>query len=144
MITQEASVMVPVLSNTNQPLMPCHPARARELIKKGRAQARWFCNLYCIKLLDRKEGEKQKVICGIDPGTKGEAISLVSKAHTYINVLSDAVTWVSLALKNRSKLRNSRRRSCPCRKSVFHKPSEIPPSVRSRLDAELRVIRFLL
>ena len=27
--------MVPVLSSTGQPLMPCHPARARELVRKG-------------------------------------------------------------------------------------------------------------
>jgi len=35
--TKGGPVMVPVLSSTGRPLMPCHPARAKELIRKGRA-----------------------------------------------------------------------------------------------------------
>ncbi|HEX2243525.1 MAG TPA: RRXRR domain-containing protein, partial [Gammaproteobacteria bacterium] len=34
-------VYVPVVSKTGRPLMPCHPARARELVQKGKAVRRF-------------------------------------------------------------------------------------------------------
>ena len=47
-----------VLSSTKQPLMPCHPARARDLLKKGRA-AVFRRYPFTIILKDRTDGEVQ-------------------------------------------------------------------------------------
>ena len=72
-------VWVPVISSTGKPLMPCRPAYARALVKSGRAQRRWFRGIFCIKLLDRAEGNVQQVACGVDPGSKREAMTVQSR-----------------------------------------------------------------
>ena len=55
---------VPVVGKTGKALMPCHPARARELVKKGRAIKRFNRGIFYIQLLDREDGEVQEVACG--------------------------------------------------------------------------------
>ena len=52
---------VPVLSSTGQPLMPCHPARARELVRKGKATKACFKGVFHIRLTQRDTGEVQLV-----------------------------------------------------------------------------------
>ena len=140
-------VMVPVLSSLNKPLMPCHPARAKELIKKGRAIERWFNDIFCIKLLDRSEGDLQQVVCGVDPGSKREAFTVQSKNHTYLNVLSDAVTWVKDRIEVRKNMRKARRfRKVPCRKDRSNRlvnTKFLSPSTKSCWQAKLRIINFL-
>src|SRR5215207_3327324 len=88
---------VPVLSSTGRRLMPCHAARARELVRKGRAVRRFDRGLFYIKLLDRRDGATQPIAVGIDPGSKKEAFTVKSTAHTYLNIQADAVTWVKEA-----------------------------------------------
>jgi hypothetical protein len=83
---------VPVVSSTGKPLMPCHPARARELVRKGRAVRRFDRGMFYIRLLDRADGDVQPVACGIDPGSKKEGLTVKSAAHTYLNLQADAVT----------------------------------------------------
>jgi len=140
-------VWVPVISSTGSPLMPCRPAYARALIKYGRAKRRWFKGIFTIKMLDRAEGEIQQVVCGIDSGSKREAFTVQSKQHTYINVLSDAVTWVSDRVRTRSMMRRSRRfRKTPCRKNKSNRninSKRLPPSTKSRWQIKLNIIKFL-
>jgi len=143
-MTREAPVMVPVLSSSNAPLMPCHPARARELLKKRKATKKWFKGIFCIKLIMRKTGIKQPIICGIDPGSKKEAFSVLSQKHTYLNVLSDAVTWVNKRIETRRMMRLNRRgRKTPCRKPKINRKTKLSPSTKSRWLVKLRIIKFL-
>lgn len=79
---------VPVLSADGKPLMPCHPARARELVRKGRAVRRFRKGFFYIRLLNRTDGEVQPVACGIDPGSKWEAFSIVGPKRTYLTCTS--------------------------------------------------------
>ena len=88
---------VPVLSSTGARLMPCHAARARALVRRGRALRRFDRGLFYIQLLDRKTGSVQPIAVGIDPGSKKEAITVKSESHTYLNLQADAVTWVKEA-----------------------------------------------
>ncbi len=48
---------VPVLSRTGERLMPCHAARARELVRKGRAVRRFDRGLFYLQLVDREAGD---------------------------------------------------------------------------------------
>ena len=58
-----------VLSNTKQQLMPCHPARARKLLRGGKAAV--FKKFpFTIILKDRGTGETQHVEFKVDPGSK--------------------------------------------------------------------------
>jgi hypothetical protein len=140
-------VWVPVISSTGSSLMPCRPAYARALIKSGRAKKRWFKGIFCIKMLDRAEGEVQQVVVGVDPGSKREAMTVQSKQHTYLNVLSDAVTWVKDRVKVRRNMRQSRRfRKTPCRANKSNRninSKRLPPSTRSRWQIKLNIIKFL-
>ncbi len=137
---------VPVLSRSGKPLMPCHPARARELVRKGRAQRRFRKGFFYIQLLDREDGELQPTALGIDPGRRREGICVASAHRSFLNIETDAVTHVKEAVKERRNLRRARRyRNVPCRKP---KPNRsiggIPPSTRARWDWKLRIARFLM
>ena len=140
-------VMVPTLSSLQKPLMPCSPARARELVRKGRAVRKWFKGILAIQMLDRSEGVVQQVACGIDPGSKREAMTVQSKQHTYFNELSDAVTWVKDRVEVRRNMRRARRfRKTPCRTPRANRninSKRLPPSTKSRWQAKLRIINFL-
>jgi hypothetical protein len=61
---------VPVVSASGKPLMPCHPARARELVRNGKALRRFNRGMFYIKLTEREDGETQPAAVGIDPGSK--------------------------------------------------------------------------
>jgi hypothetical protein len=138
-------VMVPTLSVLGKPLMPCHPARARELIKQGRAVRRWYKGIFSIKLKKRVEGNTQQIVVGIDPGSKREAFSVVSKAHTYLNILSDAPLNIVTKIKCRAGLRKNRRyRNTPCRKIRINRNQKgVYPSVKSRWQIKLNILNFL-
>ena len=144
--TKGGPVMVPVLSSTGRPLMPCHPARAKELIRKGRAKKRWFKGIFAIKLM-RELGNTQQIAVGVDPGTKREAFTVKSKNHTYLNILSDSITWVSERLNNRREMRHERRRrktpykSSRSNRLINHK--SYPTSIISRWRIKLNIIIFL-
>lgn len=137
---------VPVLSADGKPLMPCHAARARELVRKGRAVRRFRKGFFYIQILDRKDGALQPVACGIDPGSKWEAFSVVGPKHTYINIHADAVTHVKENVEKRRMLRRNRRyRKTPNRKPRFNRSrGSIPPSTKARWGWKLRIAAFLI
>ena len=135
---------VPVVSSTGKPLMPCHPARARELVRKGRAVRRFDRGMFYIRLLDRVDGDVQSVACGIDPGSKKEGLTVKSEAHTYLNLQADAVTWVKDAIETRRNMRRARRfRKIPCRAPRFNRSrGALPPSTKAMWQWKLRICRF--
>jgi RRXRR protein len=110
-------VIVPVLASDGEPLMPASASRARRWAKQHRATPFWLNGVWCVRLHFEPTGrEKQKVIVGIDPGSKREAFTVASKTHTCLNVLADAVAGVKEAIETRRNLRRSRRnRKTPCR-----------------------------
>jgi hypothetical protein len=136
---------VPVVSSTGKPLMPCHPARARELVRKDRAVRRFSRGIFYIQLLDREDGKVQDVAVGIDPGSKKEALTVKSEAHTYLNIQADAVTWVKDAVEARRNMRRARRfRKTPCRANRKNRSrGGIPPSTMARWQWKLRLCRWL-
>ena len=44
---------VPVVGKSGKPLMPCLPARARELMQKGKAVGKWKVGIFYLKLTER-------------------------------------------------------------------------------------------
>jgi hypothetical protein len=98
-------------------------------------------------MLDRAEGIVQQVVVGVDPGSKREAMTVQSKQHTYLNVLSDAVTWVGDRVEVRGNMRRSRRfRKTPCRKNRANRninSKRLPPSTKSRWQIKLNILKFL-
>src|ERR1700751_5247086 len=65
-----------VLSKEGRPLMPCSNARARILIRKGRARVyRLFP--FTIQLIDRASGDVQPVLVKLDPGANTTGVAFV-------------------------------------------------------------------
>lgn len=136
---------VPVVGSTGAPLMPCHPARARELVRRGRAVRRFDRGLFSLRLTDRADGATQPVAVGVDPGTKKEGFTIKSASHTYLNVQADAVTWVKQAVATRRQMRRTRRsRKTPCRANRKNRSrGSLPPSTKARWQWKLRLCRWL-
>ncbi|MBI5345890.1 MAG: RRXRR domain-containing protein, partial [Chlamydiae bacterium] len=65
-----------VLDKNKERLMPCHPARARKLVKKGKATIYWLYP-FTIILKEREGGNVQPVEVKIDPGSRITGIALV-------------------------------------------------------------------
>ena len=67
-----------VLDKNKEPLMPCNPARARQLLKSGKA-AVYRCYPFTITLKDREGDDMQPIQVKIDPGSKTTGIAVVAE-----------------------------------------------------------------
>lgn len=142
-----------VLDSQKQPLMPCHPARARALLKKKEAAVyRQFP--FTIILKGRVGGDIQPLEAKIDPGSKTTGVVFVIQGKkkrkvvwaAHINHRGDAIR---AALDNRRALRRSRR----SRKTRYRAPrfdnrkrpvGWLAPSFRSRVDNTILWVKRLL
>ena len=138
---------IPVHSSTGQLLMPCHAARARQLIRAGKAVKCHDRGIVYLVLREREWGETQPIAVGVDPGSKKEALTVQSERHTYLNIQADAVTWVSKHVKTRRNMRRLRRyrnTPCrPCRPNRLQGHKRLPPSTRARWGWKVRLLRWL-
>ncbi|MBU1751682.1 MAG: RRXRR domain-containing protein, partial [Chloroflexi bacterium] len=113
-----------VLDQNEKSLMPTHPARARQLLKKGRARV-YRRQPFTIQLLDREGGATQPLEVRIDPGSRTTGLALVARHQR-----GDRVVWaaelhhrgpiIKHRLDQRRAVRRSRRqRQCRYRPARF-------------------------
>lgn len=139
------SVSVFVLDRKHRPLMPCRPARARRLLKSGRARVvRLFP--FTIRLTDRliEDSKLQPVLVKIDPGSRRSGFAVVradEKGHHHALFFIELVhrgASIRDALTGRSACRRRRRGNLRHRAPRFlnrTKPQGwLPPSLRHRVD----------
>jgi len=122
--------------------MPCHPARARQLLREGRAAVlRRYP--FTIILKGRTGGETQPIEVKIDPGSRATGIALVAefkqgKTAVWGVELQHRGQQIKNALDSRRSLRRSRR----SRKTRYRAPrfdnrkrpeDWLPPSLMSRV-----------
>jgi len=132
-----------VLSNTRKPLTPCHPARARKLLRKRRA-AVYRRAPFTIILNDRDDGETQPVEFKVDPGSETTGLALVASFHRGREViwaanLEHRGRQVKAVMTDRRMFRSGRRgRHCRYRPARFNNRKRpagwLPPSLMSRVD----------
>jgi RRXRR protein len=136
---------LPVLSATGAQLMPCHAARARQLIRNGKAVKKHDRGIVYLVLTERETGATQPIAVGIDPGSKKEAYTIQSEQHTFLNVQTDAITWVKDAVETKRNMRRVRRyRKTPCRANRQNRArGGIPPSTKARWGWKVRIVRWL-
>ncbi len=131
-----------VVDKYKEKLMPCHPARARELLRKGRAVVlRMFP--FTILIKDRVGGDMQDVELKLNPGSKVTGVALVGnfkrgKKIIFAANLKHRGLSIKDALENRRKLRNHRRnRHLRYRKARYKNRARakgwLPPSLESRI-----------
>lgn len=142
-----------VLSNTKKPLMPCRPARARQLLTAGKA-AVYRLHPFTIILKDRADGDVQDVEVKVDPGSKTTGVALVGHFEQQGAVvlfganLSHRGQAIRNNLESRRSLRRGRRgRNTRYRPARFlnrtRKAGWLPPSVESRVMNTESVINKL-
>jgi 5-methylcytosine-specific restriction endonuclease McrA len=143
-VTRESGVRrVFVLDKRGNPLMPCHPSRARALLRSGRAAVHRRAP-FTIRLKDRDSGNVQPVRLGVDPGSKTTGMALTRQdggTRTVLTLLE--VTHrsgeISKKMGQRAAYRR-RRRSANLRYRAprFSNRSTpegwLPPSLRSRIQ----------
>lgn len=138
-----------VLDRYQRPLMPCHPARARELLAKGRARVHSL-HPFTIRLVDRTVEESDShtrgegVTVKLDPGSRytGVSVARVEPSGTTHGLFSVQVRHrgqqISRNLTSRAALRRGRRsRNLRYRAPRFNnrtKPAGwLAPSLRHRV-----------
>jgi RRXRR protein len=141
-----------VLDKNKQPLDPCHPAKARELLKKGRA-AIYKQYPFTIIIKDRKleHSVTHPHRVKIDPGSKVTGMTVLQE-NTNRCVFAAEITHrgfqIREALLSRRQLRRSRR----SRKTRYRQPRFLnrtrpdrwlPPSLQSRIENVLTWVNRL-
>jgi 5-methylcytosine-specific restriction endonuclease McrA len=136
-------VHVFVLDKNKKPLMPCHPARARELLDKQKA-AVFRLAPFTIILIDRERGASQDLSLQIDPGSQTTGVALVGAfKNSYYVVWAAHLNHRGQAIKKSLDQRRAIRRGRRFRKTRYRaarfdnrtRPSGwLPPSLKSRVD----------
>src|SRR5208337_4685466 len=133
-----------VLSKDGTPLMPCHAARARELLAKGKAVVvRRYP--FVIRLKHHPNSPKtQSIALKIDPGAKTTGIALVRATPNTQHVLHlSELTHRGALIKENLEQRQGLRRNRRNRKTRYRAPrfnnrtrpkGWLPPSLQSRVD----------
>jgi len=133
--------MVFVLDRHRQPLDPCHPARARQLLRQGRA-AVFRRYPFTILLHDRQREDSvvHEHRLKIDPGSKTTGLALLGGARVvWAAELTHRGQRIKAAMDSRRALRRTRRqRKTRYRQPRFlnrcHSEGWLPPSLTSRVS----------
>lgn len=131
-----------VLNSDKEPLMPCHPARARILLNKKRARV-FRLYPFTIILTQKTTNAVQSIEVKFDPGSRTTGIALVGsfksgKAVLFAINLEHRGLQIKKALDSRRGVRRGRRnRHCRYRPARFdnrRRPKGwLPPSLMSRV-----------
>jgi len=135
-----------VLDKNKTPLMPCHSARARQLLTRGKA-AVYRRYPFTIILKERDGGDAQPVTFKVDPGSKTTGIALVAdfkrgKRVIWAGEITHRGQQIRDKLLSRRQIRHSRR----SRKTRYRPPrflnrhcaeGKLAPSLQSRIETIL-------
>ncbi len=131
-----------VLDTQKKPLMPTHPARARQLLKAGRAVVHKRVP-FTIRLKERVGGDVQPVRLKLDPARSTTGIALVRDDREPAEVLHLAVLHHKPEVRRAMDQRRNYRRRRRCANLRYRAPrfnnrgrksGWLPPSLRSRRD----------
>lgn len=141
-----------VLSSDRKPLDPCHPARARKLLKAGKAAV---FRRYPFTVILKERTEAESITHGhrikLDPGSKTTGLAVVQEGTNRVvwaAELTHRGQQIRNALLSRRQLRRSRRsRKTRYRKARFLNRRKLdgwlPPSLQSRVENIMTWVRRL-
>lgn len=138
----KAITLVYVLNQNGSPLMPCSPAKARHLLKEGKAKV-VGCKPFVIQLLWDCEKNVQPVTLGIDAGYSKIGFSATTENRELISGEVKLRDDVSKKLTERRMYRRGRRNKLWYRKPRFDnrgKECWLAPSIQHKLDSHIRLI----
>lgn len=137
---------VPVVDQSQKPLMPTSPRRARRMMESGKATGFWKRGVFCVRLnVEPSARNIQSIAVGIDPGSRREGFTVKSEAHTFLNIQAVAVSYIKDKVEKRRMLRRTRRRrKTPYRQCRPNRAgSRLPPSTRARWGWKIRIATWL-
>lgn len=137
--------MVYVLNICMVPLMPCKEAKARKLLKSGKAKIARR-NPFTIQLLFECENVTQDITLGVDAGSKHIGLSAATdKKELYAAEVELRNEIVDLLSTRREYRRTRRNRKTRYRKPRFdnrvRSDGWLAPSVQNKVDTHLTVVR---
>jgi hypothetical protein len=141
-------MFVYVRNYDGHPLMPCKPAKARKLLRDGKASVIDWCP-FTIKLLWDCEQQVQEVVLGIDKGSRYTGFCCVGKGEILLSGEIHHRQDVKDKLDARRTNRQNRRRRKWYRPRRFlnrasSKRSErLAPSTKTRVEEVIRVVGHL-
>ena len=137
--------MVYVLNIEGKPLMPCKEAKARHLLKDGKAIV-VRKEPFTIRLLFEVDNVTQEVSLGIDAGSKHIGVSATTdKKELYaadVELRNDIVDLLSTRRQNRRTRRNRLRYRQPRFNNRVHSKNKgwLAPSVEQKINCHLKVV----
>ena len=139
---------VPVLHKDSSPLMPCKPAKARKLLRDGKAVKRWTKEgVFYIQLTWDTTKHTQPMCLGIDPGAKfdGYAVltdqEIVTSGMAILPDIRKKVETRRMLRRNRRGRKNRRRQPRP---KDTKKQGWISPTQRAKVEFRLVLVsRYL-
>lgn len=138
-----------VINKNGNPLMPCKPAKAKHLLKAGKAKV-IKRTPFTIKLLWDCEENTQEVVAGMDTGSK--TIGCAATANGKVVYQSEVQIRQDVSKKmeqRRMYRRNRRSRKTRYRKARWQnrasmrKERRLAPSIKSKVDSHLREKKFV-
>ncbi len=137
-------MFVYVINKNGEPLMPCKPAKAKHLLKAGKAKVKQT-RPFTIQLLWDCEDNKQPVIASMDTGSKVIGSAAITNGQVIYQAETQIRQDVSKKMTQRAMYRTTRRgRKCRYRPARWlnransHKTDRLAPSIRSKVDSHLR------
>jgi N6-L-threonylcarbamoyladenine synthase len=140
-------MLVFVISKEGKPLMPCKPATARKLLKKGYAKV-VKRTPFIIQLNFECENKVQDVTLGVDTGYKNVGLSAISCSKELFSAEAELRTNIVKLLSERLMYRRGRRNKLWYRKARFLNRGNkskgwLAPSVEHRLNSHIKLINFV-
>ena len=137
-------MFVYVINQNGQPLMPCKPAKAKHLLREGKAKVKQT-RPFTIQLLWDCENNCQPVTAGMDTGSKIIGSAAITNGQVVYQAEIQIRQDVSKKVKQRAMYRRTRRgRKCRYRPARWlnransYKNDRLAPSIRSKVDSHLR------
>ena len=142
------SINVYVIQQNGHPLMPCTPAKARKLLKGGKAKV-ITRSPFTIKLLWDCEEHIQPVTLGVDKGSHVTGFSCIGKGQ----ILLSGEIQHRLDVKEKMEARRTNRKNRRTR--LWYRPQRflnrasstrsgrLPPSIKTNVEEVIRVVKQL-
>jgi len=140
-------VFVYIVNCHGRPLMPCHPRKARLLLKEGKAKVVRMVP-FTLQLLYGSCGYTQEVSLGIDAGSQHIGVSATTEQRVLFEAEVQPRTDIQALLATRRQFRRARRsRKTRYRKCRFlnrkKRSGWFAPSVQHKGAAHLKTIRLV-
>ena len=136
-------MFVYVINKDDKPLMPCHPAKARKLLKKGKAKV-VNSTPFTIQLLYQADSNLQTINLGVDAGSKFIGLSATTEDKELFRAEVELRQDIPKLLESRKNLRRSRRnrklRHRPARFNNRSKHDWIAPSIQHKINSHISII----